>query len=141
MSASSQDVTRSNLSQITEIGTVFVPVVDREHSLDFFVEQLGFEKRVDYEYGGGRRWIEVAPAGASNTISLVPTTEGPVRRDDRTYCAFATTDIEREHRRLHSAGVSVDPHIARAGTPRSGLLALTVGGPGPCACAVLHSRS
>jgi hypothetical protein len=37
-------------------------------------------------------------------------------------CAFATADIETVHATLRARGVAVDAEIARAGTPRSGLV-------------------
>src|SRR5918999_3640908 len=61
---------------ISDVGTVFVPVSDQDRSLEFFVDQLGFEKRADFLYGGRHRWIEVAPPGAANAIGLVPPSEG-----------------------------------------------------------------
>jgi catechol 2,3-dioxygenase-like lactoylglutathione lyase family enzyme len=114
-------MTRSN---ITEVGTVFVPVTDQDRSLDFYVETLGFEKRVDFAYGGQHRWIEVAPPGAANTIALVPPGEGASAGVDAAYCAFATTDIEADHATLKAAGVEVDSDIASTGRRRPGLISL-----------------
>jgi catechol 2,3-dioxygenase-like lactoylglutathione lyase family enzyme len=110
------------MSPITEIGTIFVPVSDQERALAFFVEQLGFEKVADFAYGGAHRWVEVAPPGASNTLALVPPTEGRSAGGDVARCAFATGDIEAEHARLRERGVDVDAQIARAGTSRTGLV-------------------
>jgi len=47
--------------QITGVHTVGVPVTDQDRALDFYVGTLGFDKRLDADMGGGRRWIEVAP--------------------------------------------------------------------------------
>ena len=63
-------------TQITEIGTVLVPVRDQDRALEFCVAKLGFEKRLDAEFGLGRRWIEVAPAGAPTSLALVLQREG-----------------------------------------------------------------
>jgi catechol 2,3-dioxygenase-like lactoylglutathione lyase family enzyme len=79
---------KASTTRITEVGTVFVPVADQERALAFYVDKLGFEKRVDFEYGGGSRWIEVAPPGATNSISLVSSSEGSAAGDDAAYCAF-----------------------------------------------------
>jgi catechol 2,3-dioxygenase-like lactoylglutathione lyase family enzyme len=62
--------------QITGVRTVGVPVTDQDQALDFYVGTLGLEKRADMPLGGGRRWIEVAPAGAATTIALVAAHEG-----------------------------------------------------------------
>lgn len=116
---------------IFEIGTVFVPVTDQDRSLDFFLHRLGFEKRVDFIYGGGRRWLEVAPPGAHNTLSLVPPSEGRATGSAQTYCALATKDIDAEHARLKAQGVDVDPAIAREGSRRVGLTATDATIPDP----------
>ena len=58
---------------ITDVRTVGVPVTDQDRALGFYVDKLGFEKRLDApveQFGG--RWIEVAPRGATTTIALVP---------------------------------------------------------------------
>jgi catechol 2,3-dioxygenase-like lactoylglutathione lyase family enzyme len=118
---------------ISEIGTIFVPVSDQDRSLEFFVGTLGFEKRADFAYGGQHRWIAVAPPGAANAIALVPQSEGASAGGDVARCAFATTDIESTHAALRARAVDVDAEIARAGTPRSGLVstAVTVDDPVP----------
>jgi catechol 2,3-dioxygenase-like lactoylglutathione lyase family enzyme len=111
---------------ISEVGTVFVPVSDQDRSLKFFVDELGFEKRADFAYGGEHRWIEVAPPGAAHAIALVPPTEGASAGADVARCAFATADIETAHATLRARGVDVDAEIAHAGTPRSGLVSTAV---------------
>lgn len=63
-------------SLIYELGTIFVAVSDQDRALEFYTRTLGFEKRADFLYGGDHRWIELAPPGAKNTISLVPPGEG-----------------------------------------------------------------
>jgi catechol 2,3-dioxygenase-like lactoylglutathione lyase family enzyme len=124
-------------TRITEVGTVFVPVTDQDRALAFYVGVLGFEKRVDFVYGEeGVRWVEVAPPGASNTISLVPPGEGSSAGGDETHCALATADIEADHAMLRDRGVDVDAEIARTGKRRSGLIsvAASVGDPVPAQC-------
>jgi catechol 2,3-dioxygenase-like lactoylglutathione lyase family enzyme len=109
-------------TRITEVGTVFVPVANQERALAFYLDVLGFEKRADFVYGGGSRWIEVAPPGAANSISLVGPSEGELPGGDAAYCAFATDDIESDHAGLCAAGVEVDAEIARKGNSRQGLI-------------------
>jgi catechol 2,3-dioxygenase-like lactoylglutathione lyase family enzyme len=116
----------ANMTGISQIGTVFVPVSDQDKALEFYVDKLGFEKRVDFSYGGSHRWIEVAPPGSTNAIALVPRTEGEPVRGDQTYCAFATKDIDADHASLRARGVDVDPYIGREGTSRPGLVSLDV---------------
>jgi catechol 2,3-dioxygenase-like lactoylglutathione lyase family enzyme len=121
----------ASATRITQVGTVFVPVSDQERALAFYHGVLGFEKRADFIYGGGLRWIEVAPPGAANTISLVPPGEGAPTGGDAALCAFATEDIEGDHAALRASGVEVDAEIARAGTVRRGLVSLEASVPDP----------
>jgi catechol 2,3-dioxygenase-like lactoylglutathione lyase family enzyme len=121
-------------THINAVGTVFVPVSDQERALEFYVGTLGFEKRSDFTYGdAARRWIEVSPPGATNTISLVAPSEGTSGGSDAAHCAFATTDIEGDHATLRARGVQVDAEIARSGSRRQGLVSLdaTIGDPVP----------
>jgi lactoylglutathione lyase len=99
-------------NRITEIRTVSVPVTDQERALDFYQNKLGFEKRLDAPYGAGRRWIEVAPAGAATTLALVPPGQGGHAGID-TGIRFTTVDAEAERADLQARGVDVDAEIMR----------------------------
>jgi catechol 2,3-dioxygenase-like lactoylglutathione lyase family enzyme len=118
-------------TRISEVGTVFIPVGDQDRALRFYVDKLGFEKRADFAYGNGSRWIEVAPPGATNTISLVPPSEGKSAGGDQAHCAFATKDIEADHSTFRARGVDVDAEIARKGKHRSGLVSVDATVPDP----------
>jgi predicted enzyme related to lactoylglutathione lyase len=54
-----------NAMHINQVAPVFVPVADQERALAFYLEKFGFEKRADFIYGTGARWLEVAPARRS----------------------------------------------------------------------------
>jgi catechol 2,3-dioxygenase-like lactoylglutathione lyase family enzyme len=120
-----------NTTRISQVGTVFIPVGDQERALEFYLDKLGFEKRADFPYGKGSRWIEVAPPGAINTISLVPPSEGKSAGGDQAHCAFATEDIEADHATLRARGVDMDAEIARTGKRRSGLVSVKATVPDP----------
>ena len=115
----------TNTTRITQVTTVFVPVADQARALEFYIDKLGFEKRSDFAYGGGR-WIEVCPKGSTYAIALVPRTEGQPVGGDQTYCALTTTDIKADHALLKARGVEVDAEIGRKGTSRPGLFSLEV---------------
>jgi catechol 2,3-dioxygenase-like lactoylglutathione lyase family enzyme len=110
------------LPPIHSVGTVFVPVADQARALSFYTDTLGFEKRFDFEYGGGQRWIEVAPPGSAHRIALVPRAEGPRYPGLHTYCALEADNAEAIHAALQTRGVRVSS-IARQGTERTGLFA------------------
>ena len=123
----------AQLTGISQVATVFVPVANQDRALDFYVEKLGFEKRADFQYGDGNRWIEVAPPGSVIALALVPRSEGKPAGGDQTYCAFTTKDIEVDHATLRDRGVAVDAEIGRKGTHRPGLVStdLAVADPVP----------
>jgi catechol 2,3-dioxygenase-like lactoylglutathione lyase family enzyme len=104
---------RPDHATITGIHTVGVPVRNQSRSLDFYVEKLGFEKRLDAPFGDGR-WLEVAPPGATTSIALVPTPPGaPVGVD--TGIRLSCADAESDHATLLADGVDADPEIMRIG--------------------------
>jgi lactoylglutathione lyase len=87
---------------ITQVATVFVPVADQDRALAFYVEKLGFEKRVDFQYGG--------------------TSEGRSSGTGETHCAWTVVNIEAVHAALRAKDVDVDLEIASAGKRRPGLI-------------------
>jgi catechol 2,3-dioxygenase-like lactoylglutathione lyase family enzyme len=55
----------SGTTRITGVGSVGVPVTDQDRAVEFYVGQLGFEKRRDIPFGDGR-WIEVSPPASAS---------------------------------------------------------------------------
>jgi catechol 2,3-dioxygenase-like lactoylglutathione lyase family enzyme len=100
------------MSAITRVGTVIVPVTDQDRALEFYVGKLGFEKRLDAPFAPGRRWIEVAPAGAATTIALVL---APERGEAEIEVSLATADADADHAVVHDAGVETDAEVIRMG--------------------------
>jgi lactoylglutathione lyase len=103
-------------ARILDVRTVGVPVTDQDRALEFYVEKLGFAKRLDVPYGDGKRWIEVAPAGATTTIALVPSHEG-VPAGVETGIRFTTQDADAEHADLRARGVDADEVLRWPGAP------------------------
>jgi lactoylglutathione lyase len=96
---------------------VGVPVTDQDRALEFYLDKLGFEKRLDTpaeQFGG--RWIEVAPAGAAITIALVPTREG-VPTGVETGIRFTTVDAAAVHADLRARNVDVGQLLQWPGVP------------------------
>jgi catechol 2,3-dioxygenase-like lactoylglutathione lyase family enzyme len=105
----------STKTRIHKINTVVVPVSDQDRAIEFYVETLGFEKRVDAPFGGGYRWVEVAPADAVTTIAIVPPPPGKPTGGVETGIGLATDDIDADHAALRASGVDVDPEVSRMG--------------------------
>lgn len=103
-------------TQITQLGTVIVPVSDQDRAIAFYTEKLGFEKRADIPFGKGDRWVEVAPEGAATTIALVSPREGE-QVGINTRAAFSSEDVDADHASLRERGVDVDAEVMRMGDP------------------------
>ena len=99
-------------SQITHIGTVIVPVSDQDAALEFYVGKLGFEVRLDGEFGPGGRWLEVAPQGAQTSIALTAPREGDPAGIE---VSFATEDAEADHARMLERGIDADAELILMG--------------------------
>jgi catechol 2,3-dioxygenase-like lactoylglutathione lyase family enzyme len=122
-------------ASVSEVGTVFVPVSDQDRALVFYIDTLGFEKRGDFVYGNGHRWVEVAPRGSAIALALVSSDEGAATPSPAARCALATDDIDGMVARLRSAGATVED-VGREGTSRRGLVSteVTVENPFPPQC-------
>jgi lactoylglutathione lyase len=103
-------------TQIIDLRTVGVPVADQDRALAFYVDVLGLEKRLDVPMGGGRRWIEVAPAGASTSIALVAAHDG-VPAGVETGIRLTALHVDANHAALRERGVDADDILRWEGVP------------------------
>ena len=89
---------------ITRVGIVGVSVSNQDRALDFYVNALGFEKRVDEYMSESARWIEVAPTGAETRLVLEPGLED---RMDTSWAGmiFESDDIRATYEELRGRGV------------------------------------
>ena len=102
--------------KITGVRTVGIPVTDQDRALEFYVGTLGLEKRLDADMGGGRRWIEVAPAGAATSIALIRAHEG-LPAGVETGIRFVAPDADAVHAGLRAAGLDVGEVLRWEGVP------------------------
>ena len=98
-------------TRITDVLAVGIPVRDQDRAITFYVDTLGFEKRLDAPFGAGR-WVTVAPAGASTSVALIAAAEGAAVGVD-TGIRFTTADATADHAHLRGCGVDVDPEVLR----------------------------
>ncbi len=105
-----------NRSGIKDIRTVGIPVVDQEQAMAFYVETLGFEKRLDVPMGAGDRWIEVAPPDAATTIALIRAHDG-LSAGVETGIRLTTHDADAIHANFLAHGVDADDVLRWPGTP------------------------
>jgi catechol 2,3-dioxygenase-like lactoylglutathione lyase family enzyme len=109
----SETQTKSNL---TQVGTVMVPVKDQDAAIAFYTEKLGLQLRADIPFGGSERWVEVAPAGAATTLALTTPRPGEATGVE-TRIALSSTDADADHAALRERGVDVDAEVMRMGDP------------------------
>lgn len=105
---------------ITGVRTISVTVADQDAALAFFVDRLGFEKRLDAPISPTMRWVEVAPPGAGTSIALTaaaPTAEPAGAPGTDTGIRFTVPDAAAEHRTLAGRGIKVGELLDWAGVP------------------------
>lgn len=100
-----------------KVATVIIPTADQDAALDFYVNKLGFEERVNVPFGNGYRWIEVGLGDESTTIALAPPPEESSAGQRETGISLQTDDIDAYHAQLQHAGVDVDAQVSRLGGP------------------------
>jgi catechol 2,3-dioxygenase-like lactoylglutathione lyase family enzyme len=104
-------------TRLNKIATVCIPVADQDAQIDFYVEKLGFNVRIDVPFGNGHRWVEVATGDAETTIALAPPPEGTPIEPQNTGISLHTDDIDALHAELKESGVDVDDEVSRMGDP------------------------
>lgn len=104
-------------SRIQTLSLICVPTTEQDRSIAFY-ESLGFEKRTDIPFGGGKyRWVEVYPPKGTAGIALAPPPPGGRTSPVQTGIVLETHDIDATHAELKSAGVDVDVEVSRMGDP------------------------
>lgn len=90
-----------------DVRTVALPVTDQDRAVEFYVETLGFEKRMDAPIGAGFRWIEVAPPGAGVSIAMSPASD-TAPAGVNSGIRLTTVDVDREHAAMRQRGIDAD---------------------------------
>jgi lactoylglutathione lyase len=101
---------------VCEVQTVGVPVTDQDRALSFYVDTLGFDKRMDVPIGEGKRWIMVGTPQGTATIALVASREG-VPAGVETGIRLVSHDVDNDHAALRAAGVDADEILRWEGVP------------------------
>ena len=104
------------MTTISDVRTVAVSVANQDDAIAYYVETLGFEKRLDAPISPTTRWIEVAPAGASVSIAL-NAAEGFGARSTDTGVRFTVPDARAEHASMQERGVTVGYLLTWEGVP------------------------
>lgn len=86
--------------------TVFVR--DQDRSLQFYVDQLGFNLVADARFEGGGRWIAVAPPDGDGFLALVTPVPGSEEHDligQMRQLSFITDDVDAMYEEWRKRGV------------------------------------
>ena len=103
-------------TSITDVRTVAINVTNQDDALGFYVDTLGFEKRLDAPMTATTRWIEVAPSGATTSIAL-NAGQGTGDGGSDTGIRFTVPDAEAEHASMRERGVTIGDLLRRDGVP------------------------
>jgi predicted enzyme related to lactoylglutathione lyase len=103
-------------TSITDVRTVAVNVTNQDDALGFYVDTLGFEKRLDAPMTATTRWIEVAPSGATTSIAL-NARQGAEDGGSDTGIRFTVPDADAEHASMRRRGVPVGDLMRLDGVP------------------------
>jgi lactoylglutathione lyase len=101
---------------IADVRTIGINVADQEAAIDFFVDRLGFEKRLDAPISLTMRWIEVAPPGAATSLALNASEDSSTVGVD-TGIRFTVPDAESERASMRDRGVTVGELLRMEGVP------------------------
>jgi lactoylglutathione lyase len=101
---------------IGDVRTIGINVADQDAAIAFFVDTLGFEKRLDAPISDTMRWIEVAPPGAATSLAL-NASEDPSSSGVDTGIRFTVPDAEAEHAAMSARGVNVGELLRWEGVP------------------------
>ncbi len=88
--------------------SVDVFVRDQERSLQFYLDQLGFELAFDARLQSGQRWIAVSPPNGTAVLTLIqPAPDSPDQKliGRATRVVFVTQDVVEKYREWGDRGV------------------------------------
>jgi len=95
---------------ITHVGAAVMYVADQDASLEFYVDKLGFTKKVDEEIFPGARWLELVPPKGQTSVVLSSAAAFDKQPGEGAYLTFACDDIQTTVKELRERGVTVtDP--------------------------------
>ena len=95
---------------ITGVQLFSLPVTDQDRARDFYVDVLGFELVNDVPMGPDMRWVQVRPAGAITSITLVTWFESMPAGQARG-TVLETDDLDADIARLRGLGVELPDEV------------------------------
>lgn len=91
---------------ISRVQMLTVYVRDQQRALDFYVNKLGMQIKLDQTMEANLRWLEVSPPGAETSIALLkPLADAENGAGMSAGIVFETEDIQAFYDHAQSAGV------------------------------------
>lgn len=95
-----------------KIGSLTLVVRDYAEAIEFYTQKLGFSLLEDTDLGAGKRWVRVAPPGATETCLLLAQAASPEQTQaignqtgGRVFLFLHTDDFWRDYRAMQAKGV------------------------------------
>ena len=107
------------------IGSMALVVRDYDEAIAFYTQKLRFILLEDTDLGGGKRWLRIAPPGATETCLLLAKGSSPEQQahignqtGGRVFLFLHTDDFSRDYNEMKSRGVAFleDPRRETYGT-------------------------
>ncbi|UDF04942.1 VOC family protein [Asticcacaulis sp. AND118] len=96
---------------MSRIAAVTLVVPDYDEAIAHYCDGLGFDLIEDTDFGGGKRWVLIAPPGATETRLLLGKASNDAQRaaignqtGGRVFLILFTDDFARDHARFAAAG-------------------------------------
>ena len=97
---------------MNKLARLTILVKNQDEALSFYVDKLGFEKRIDQKFWGNMRWLTVAPKGQTDfeLTFVVADTEEKQRAlgkqaGDHVLMTLETDDCKRDYQNMRTKGV------------------------------------
>jgi len=101
---------QSYAMSIINVKSFSIPVSNQDHAEQFYVGKLGFEFKKDKLIDPERRWVEVGPKRATDSVTLV-TWFRSISTDSAIGVVLETNDIDKEFVRLKKKGITFNSPI------------------------------
>ncbi len=97
---------------IQKIGYITIIVKDQDEAAKFFVEKLGFVKRIDTSFGPSMRWLTLSPQNQTEVELTLVKAETEEKKQalgkqagDHVLLTLETDDCNRDYKEMRAKGV------------------------------------
>lgn len=95
-----------------KFGHLTILVNDYDEALDFYTQKLGFVKKSDNQFGGGNRWLTVAPPDQTDIEIIFVKADTPEKHElvgkqasDHVFLTLQTDDCWKDFKEMKEKGV------------------------------------